>query len=274
MSTPQDRGGEPGAHDVDPVLRLAPPAELGVLHQRSAHRHHLAATMVDLAARGFLRIIDAGNDPTLGYALDWYLRLPGEQAPTGIDATDPVAVAVAAVRARPAPDPLQLAGVAALRPHERAFLGVVTATPSRLLSRVRAAPSLGEVLTAMTGDVIARGWLRRWPGVAVRTPTGRAVAAQLRAARADLDAHAPASHTTALLLPQAVALRMSALWAARLGQQRPPPPTWFTPGTTLTARGWLGVCNAAAAMAAPPPPGGGAGSAPHSPTGTAGGPWG
>ena len=235
-----------------PVLDLAPPAELGVLRDRRPRRRHIAATVLDLAARGHLGIADAGNDPEIGEALDWLLVLPEQPL-------------VAAATATPG------AGVDdVLRPHERAVLDLVTATPSRLLSRVRSAAALLEVMDTASCDTVGRGWLRRRGPVTTRTATGRLVHADLRAARARLDTEARTPEVTAQLLPQAVALGLGALWAARLGQQRPPVPGWFTPGPSMSAHGWLGVTNAGQAMAAAPPPGGGAGSAMSSP----GGGWG
>ena len=122
----------------DPVLRLATPAELGALHLRHAQRRHLAATVLDLAARGHLRVDDAGNDPTLGYALDWYLLLPGEAPPVGLDATDLAQVRTAHPQHEPwpaldrgAPRP---GSTDTLRSHERLLLTLVADTPDRIIS--------------------------------------------------------------------------------------------------------------------------------------------
>lgn len=243
----------------EPVLGAAPPAELGAVHDRRVHRRHLAATVLDLADRGHLRVVDAGNDPTVGYALDWYLLLPGEEAPLGVDATDAAAAAAARPRVT-APAPT--ADGVTLRPHEQAVLHTVSCTPDRLLSRVRASAAAHGALGVLADDVVERGWSRHVLGARLRTRAGRAVAADLRTARAHLRDRPGDPDTTAALLALAVALGLEPVWTARLGQQRPPPPAWFTPGPARPARGWMGVCTAASAMAAAPPPGGGAGSAP------------
>ncbi|TXR56777.1 DUF2207 domain-containing protein [Quadrisphaera setariae] len=264
----------------DPVLQLATPAELGALHLRHAQRRHLAATVLDLAARGHLRVDDAGNDPTLGYALDWYLLLPGEAPPVGLDATDLAQVRTAHPQHEPwpaldrgAPRP---GSADTLRSHERLLLTLVADTPNRLLSRVRAHADVPRVLAALDDDVVERGWfapsahalpvglLEHLRGVHAgrrRTRSGDEVAAQLRAARSVLKAHRPEAAALVELLPTAVALGLLDLWTAHLGQLRPPTPAWFAPGRSTTARGWLGVCGVAMAMSLEPPPGGGAGSA-------------
>ncbi|MBC3760968.1 hypothetical protein ACUN7V_02985 [Quadrisphaera oryzae] len=264
---------------VDPVLHLATPAELGALHLRHAQRRHLAAAVLDLAARGRLRVADAGNDATVGYALDWYLLLPGEAPPVGVDATVLAEVRTAHPRHAPWTEPGSEPAVPerqdALREHEQRLLTLVADTPSRLLSRVRAHTDLPRVLAALDHDVVERGWFARSSRVLPaglldhlhgvhagrrRTRDGDEVAARLRAARAGLSKHRPEAPAVADLLPTAVALGLLDLWTAHLGQLRPPPPSWFTPGRSTTARGWLGVCGVATAMSVEPPPGGGAGS--------------
>lgn len=233
-STPFFSSGEKNETFNGGILQDYSPAEIGLLRDHWARRRHLAATLIDLANRGYIKLVDSGNEAELGEALDWLIL-------------------------RNETNLLRRTSGKVLLGHEKHLLELIGDTPGHLLSRIRASSEAPTVLRRLRADARLRGWVRE-RGLPLRTRAGRGVLREVNAARVTLSQPAFQGRSSAHLLPQAVALNLTGLWIARLAINRAPLPLWFQGGAGPTARGWLGIESFVLAASKTPPPGGGAGA--------------
>ena len=278
------RHGAPAAVEASPPGG-ARPAQLGTLLDGRADRHELTATLLDLAVRGHLVIEEVEGElgPDGEPASDWLLRTTGASADRSLRPYERAALALVSAE----PDGLlvsrlrasrDLAPVLAEVHRDVVDLGWFTADPAAVRRRWYLAGALvllgGAALTvalaaattwALVGlPVVVVGivLLCTAHAMPVRTPSGAAELARVRAFRAHLEELDPRGADVDRLLPHAIALGLAALWQARLGQRGAAAgsPRWYRPlegGAASPVGLYPGVFAFSAASSSPPAPAGG-----------------
>ena len=206
-------------------MSLAPPADLrpaqlGIVMLGRVILGHIAATLLDLAQRGFLRIDEIPGDDDH----DWLLTDLRGPAATGSGLLRFEAALLDGIFARQYP----------------ARLGEISGD---------LIPALNQVRTQLYRDAVRRGWLRRWQH-GRRTPRGEQLLKQIQSFRRELRALAAAGDSVAMahLAPYVIVLGLGMPPALRLNaddtetaHRRQPEIQWSHCDRFATS--WLAVCE-------------------------------